>query len=118
MITFIRRALFVSLLAISVNTFAASACPRALPTDNAGFCGSFKSVAACNCAANGQGPAVCQNMKKMYDVMIGMFGSLKAACNFQHNSPPQECIDDWNCYMTGGKDTQGRLCAATGKACE
>lgn len=118
MITFIRRALLVSILVFSVNAFAETACPRAVPTDNPGFCPSFKSVAACNCAANGQGPAVCQNMKKMYDMMIGMFGSLKAACNFQHSSPPQECIDDWNCYMNGGKDSQGKACSGSGRACE
>lgn len=113
-----RHTLLLSLLAVSINVFAAGACPKALPTDNVAFCPSFKSAAACNCTANGQGPAVCQNMKKMYALMLSMFGDLKSACNFQHNTSAQECIDDWNCYISGGKDSQGRACASSGKACE
>lgn len=96
---------------------ASFACGRALPTDDAGFCPSFKAVAACYCVGEHLPPRFCQNMKDLYDQMLMTFGSLKRACEFQHHTSTQDCIDNWTCYMRGGVDSRGKLCSSTKKAC-
>lgn len=104
----------------SVSAFAGDtflACPQALPTDNPNFCPSFRTSATCHCTAKGMPKSLCQDLDKMYDRMVGMFGSLQKACAFQKDTPTQTCIDDWNCYRLGGKDSQGKLCSSTGNRC-
>lgn len=111
-------ALFLSFL--SFSSFAAplySNCPQALPTNNSGFCASFKSVAACHCKESGLPDGTCQNMQTVYQLMIARFGSIKKACEYQHDTSTQVCVDDWKCYRNGGKDSQGNLCSSTGKVC-
>lgn len=56
-------------------------------------------------------------MNLIYQRMMGMFGSIENACKFQRETPPQTCIDDWSCYLKGGKDSHGGLCSGTGKSC-
>ena len=103
---------------ISGATFAAASCPQALPTNDAGFCPSFKSVAGCHCTSKGMPKGMCLDMNALYNRMISMFGTLERACQFQHDTSTQNCIDDWNCYRSGGKDSQGNICSGTGKSCQ
>lgn len=107
---------------LSFSSFAApevySNCKQALPTDNPGFCASFKSAAACYCKESGGPGFVCQNMDLVYKLMMERYHhKLQEVCEAQHDTSTQTCIDDWNCYRNGGKDSQGRLCSSTGKVC-
>jgi hypothetical protein len=113
-----RTVLFLSCF-LSFSCYASNlGCAQAVPTNDPGFCTSFKSVAECHCTAAGLPSGMCKNMNSIYDRMISIFGSIKKACEYQHDTDTQTCIDDWNCYRTGGKDSQGRLCSSTGKACQ
>lgn len=93
------------------------ACPRAVPTDDPGFCASFKSVAICHCRDSGLPSGMCQDMNALYGRMMAVFGSLKKACDYQKHTTSQDCIDNWNCYRLGGVDSQGRLCSSDKRAC-
>lgn len=115
-----KRTLILLACAFSMSSFAGGAllkCPQALPTDSPKFCPSFKSVAECHCVSAGLPKMMCQNVESIYTRMISMFGSLQKACEYQKDTTVQTCIDDWNCYRKGGKDSQGRLCSSTGKSC-
>jgi len=93
-------------------------CPDALPTNNPGFCASFIKAAQCQCSVRGGlPPAMCQDMGKIYSRMIAVYKSVPAACAAQKDAPTQTCIDDWVCYLNGGKDSLGRACSSTGRAC-
>lgn len=113
----IRLTLAIFVSCFSLTCFAAS-CPKAEPTNSPKFCPSFKDAALCYCKAAGLPSSVCQSVKDIYNRLIATFGSIKAACEYQHDTTTQNCIDGWNCYMNGGKDSQGNLCSSTGKACE
>jgi len=95
-------------------------CPQALPTNNPGFCASFKVSATCHCSQT-LPSGMCQDVNLIYWRMIDMFGSPEAACEWeektQHDTTKQQCIDDWKCYLSGGTDSQGNVCSSTGKAC-
>lgn len=108
------------LFLISFSAFAAlkpSHCPKAVPDYFANFCPSFKSVATCHCVEGGLPQGMCQDMGALYKRMITMFGSLRGACQYQEDVPVQECIDAWNCYRIGGKDSLGRVCSSTARPC-
>jgi hypothetical protein len=92
-------------------------CPQALPASHSNFCASFKKVAICHCTSSGLPPTVCQDMESIYNRMVGMFGSVERACEYQHDTSKQVCIEDWRCYRSGGEDSKGNLCSATGYAC-
>lgn len=114
-----KKFIFCMLSFASFSTYAATlACPQAVPTNDPGFCPSFKSVAECHCVASGLPRGMCQDMNLLYNRMISIFGTLKKACEYQHDTDTQTCIDDWTCYRDGGKDSQGRQCSSTGKACQ
>jgi hypothetical protein len=102
---------------ISTSLFAASSCPLALPTDNGGFCPSFKAAATCYCTEAGVPKGLCQDMNSIYKRMLAVFGSVKRACEYQKNTDPQTCIDGWGCYMNGGTDSHGKLCSGTASPC-
>jgi hypothetical protein len=105
--------LFCSFLSLN-----ASACEQALANTNPGFCSSFKSVAKCHCVELGLPKGMCDDMNALYGRMMFLFGnSLQKVCEYQHDTTTQTCIDDWNCYRLGGKNSQGALCSSTGKAC-
>lgn len=93
-------------------------CGRALPTDNADFCDSFKMVAECHCNSAGYPNGLCTNMSNLYHLMILAYWSQKSACKHQTDTSVRECMDAWNCYRLGGKDSRGRLCGLSGKACQ
>lgn len=103
-------------LFFSTAVFAGS-CPLASDTNTATFCSTFKTSAGCFCSQNGYPNGICSNMTLLYNAMLARFGTVLSACQHQTNTPVQTCVDDWNCYMKGGKDSQGRLCSNTGKAC-
>ncbi len=102
----------------SVSVYANEiACPQASETNSPTFCSTFKVAAGCHCLAQHMPAKVCADMGKIYDSMLTFFKTLQKACEFQHDTPTQTCIDDWNCYRLGGKDSKGRLCSNTAKAC-
>lgn len=110
------KKLFVILICMySASIFA---CPNAAPTNDVQFCASFKTAAICYCKASGLPSGLCQDMKSLYNRMIAVLGSLEKACAYQHSSTPQECIDDWNCYLRGGVDSRGRICSSNYLPCE
>ncbi len=101
----------------SVAAFAASNCPQATVSSHPNFCHSFKVSAECHCSNSGLPKGMCTNMSTLYNRMISTFGTLQRACEFQRNTPAAVCIEDWNCYRLGGKNSNG-LCSSTGRACE
>jgi hypothetical protein len=48
---------------------------------------------------------------------MSIFGSIQRACEYQHDTSVQNCLDDWQCYRNGGRDSTGALCNATGSSC-
>lgn len=108
----------LTLAFISHAAIAGGNCPEASSTNDASFCPTFQTAAQCRCSASGVPKAFCQDMNKLYDRMIAMFGSLQRACEYQKDTTTQTCIDDWNCYRNGGVDSQGRMCSGTGTACQ
>ncbi len=107
--------IFVISLVNSTNVLAA--CPGAALPSSPAFCSSFKVSAQCHCTSNGLPKSICSNMQQLYQRMLGIFGTLERACAYQRETSAQVCIDSWNCYRKGGKDSKGRLCSGTGKAC-
>ena len=105
-------ACFFSTISFALPT----SCPPATPTNSPTFCSSFQIAAECYCSQS-LPHGMCANMGTLYNRMISMFATLQRACEFQHNTSTQTCIDDWNCYRLGGKDSQGQLCSSTGNAC-
>lgn len=108
---------FLSFSCFAATTSAPLACAKAVAPSNPGFCPSFKSVAACQCVTRGMPATLCNDMGKLHAKMISMFGTIQAACNYQKDTTPQECMDDWSCYLNGGKDSKGAACSATGRKC-
>lgn len=106
----------VGILLFCVSGFSL-ACSNALPTNDANFCSSFKSVASCYCTASGLPSGMCQDMNALHARMVMVFGSLQKACEYQKHTSAKNCMDNWNCYLHGGKDSLGRLCSSTGAAC-
>ncbi len=110
--------LSISLYYLFVFSSAFAACPPATPTNAPGFCSSFKLAAQCHCTSSGLPLGMCTNMRALYDRMNSMFGSVRRACEYQHETSPQNCIDSWNCYWSGGRNSQNELCSGTGRSCE
>ena len=109
---------FANFIPINTQTAVINSCPSATPTTDNNFCTSFKAAAECNCELRSPSKKLCQNVKQIYKLMIGYYGSLERACALQHNTTAQVCIDGWNCYLNGGRDSTGGLCNATGNVCE
>ncbi len=115
----IKKIIITLACTFSIPLFASiTACPPATSSSDPGFCSSFKIAAQCHCTSSGLPTGMCTNMQLLYSRMISTFGSVKRACEFQHDTSTQNCVDDWNCYRFGGKNSQNELCSATGKACE
>ena len=112
----IKKLVCVSAMLIAATGF--SACPTATPTDSAAFCSSFKTAAECHCTSSGLPKGMCTNMGLLYSRMISTFGTVQRACQFQHDTSTEICIDDWNCYRQGGLNKDNQLCSSTGSACE
>ena len=101
-----------------VLSLAPANCPHADPVTSSNFCTSFKSVAECHCIVSGLPQGMCKDMNAIYNRMLSVFGSQQKACEYQKDVSTQECMDDWNCYRSGGTDSKGNLCSGTGKACQ
>lgn len=99
------------------DTLPAYACPTGISTDDVSFCSTFKTAATCYCTSSGLPSGMCQDMDALYNRMVGVFGSLQKACEFQHYTSTQDCMDNWNCYRLGGVDSRGRICSSTRQAC-
>lgn len=113
-----RKIAIISLFSVICFNTTFAACPQAIPTNTPGFCSSFKVIAQCHCTSSGIPKGMCMNMHSLYDRMIGMFGSVRRACEYQRDTSVQNCIDDWNCYRLGGVNSNNELCSGTGSACE
>ena len=111
----LKKTLIFTMAAFSISTFA---CSTALPTDDVNFCSSFKSVATCYCTSSGLPSGMCQDMNQLYNRMVIVFGSLKKACDYQHYTNAQDCMNNWNCYLNGGIDSAGKSCSSTQMACQ
>lgn len=98
------------------------ACAQAAPTTSPAFCASFKTIAKCQCEQLSPRKEICNDMTMIYKIMMATFGQdLGRACKYQQDkqggTDPQTCINDWNCYLNGGKDSHGGLCSGTGSRC-
>ena len=93
-------------------------CSRALPTDDPNFCSSFRTAATCYCTSSGLPSGMCQDMNALYNRMMIVFGSLQKACEYQHHTSTQDCVDNWNCYAHGGTDSRGRACSSNQQPCQ
>lgn len=98
-------------------SFSAFACVVAKPTGDSEFCSSFKAAATCYCTSSGLPAGMCQNMRTLYSRMMVVFGSLQKACEYQRYTKPQDCIDNWNCYLLGGNDSHGVACNLNQQPC-
>jgi hypothetical protein len=90
-------------------------CPMASATSSGNFCASFKVAASCRCQLQGLPPAKCNNMKALYEYLVAYFKTQDAMCSYQKDTSKQECMDDWDCVISGGD--HGGLCNSTGNAC-
>jgi len=111
-----------SAFALSSAQLTTSNCAQALPANNPGFCSSFKSIAFCHCIEARLPPGMCQDVTAIYNRMLALFThSLQKACQYAAQQHPetsaQMCMDDWNCYFFGGRDSTGSLCSGTGRRC-
>lgn len=100
------------------KTLMTLSCPHASPTTDPNFCSTFATAAICGCLATGIPSAFCKDPKSIYSRMISVFGSLQRACEYQHDTSTQDCVNGWSCYINGGRDSNGGLCSASGRACE
>lgn len=112
----IKKLIALALCFFSFSGFAKTVCPTALPTTHPDFCGSFTTAAVCHCSST-LPKKMCEDVNKVYHLMMARYGSIEVACKFQKETTTEICIDDWNCYRKGGKDSQGGLCSGNGKAC-
>lgn len=108
-----RIVLVVALFFASSVSFA---CPQATPTNAPNFCATFRVAAKCYCTAKLH-PAMCGKMSDLYHRLLIVFGSLESACEYQHDTTKESCMDSWHCYLHGGQNKDGNLCSGTGRAC-
>lgn len=94
---------------VSTDTPPILNCPLAPShsADKSTFCGGFQSVVECNCMTKLHNQSECADTQQVFDLMwlkYAHFGSnwLYQAC--EGNAPgvqPQECEDQWSCFMFG-----------------
>lgn len=111
----VKKYLAILICGFSISGFS---CPRALPTDSPNFCASFKVAAICYCTSSGLPAGMCQDMNQLYGRLITVFGSLQKACEYQHFTTTEDCINNWTCYRQGGIDSTGKLCSSNEHACQ
>lgn len=108
------RFVFVMLLLVSSVSLA---CPQATPTNAPNFCATFRVAAQCHCTSSGLPTRMCKSIQLLYHRMISIFGAVEKACEYQHDTTKENCIDSWNCYLNGGVNAEGNLCSGTGRTC-
>lgn len=92
-------------------------CAHAALPNQRNFCAGFRASASCYCTSAGLPNSMCQDISHIYQRMLLVFDSVQKACEFQHDTNKQICMDSWKCYREGGKDSQGHWCNQTGQAC-
>jgi hypothetical protein len=92
-------------------------CSQASSTLDAKFCPSFRATAQCACSSSGLPGSMCKDMNALHQRMLAVFETELAACQYQRDTNVQNCLDSWNCYRLGGKNSKGELCQTTGAAC-
>lgn len=113
-----RKKMSVFLLCIVLGScLNASHCPSGLRSDDPDFCAQFQSIAICHCTAHWLPKWMCHDMEKLYRRMIFIYGTVEKACQNQKDTLPETCIDHWECYRNGGKNSLNQLCSGTGIAC-
>lgn len=112
-----KKRLIFGVLSILSSWAFASSCPPATSVTSPGFCNSFKTAAECHCISSGFPKGMCKNYRLLYKRMLDTFGSLQRACEFQHDTSVQECMDDWNCFLSGGVTSSSGSCSGNGQAC-
>lgn len=110
----IKKLLIGSLCFLSATAFA---CHKSLPTTHPKFCEYFKKAATCYCVESGLPQESCQEMHGLYNQMIGVFGSVQAACKYQPFTSEKDCVKNWSCYING-VDATGKSCNAAHTKCE
>ena len=106
-------------LLLTTSSFALNlSCPQASTSGNSEFCSSFKRTAQCYCTSAGLPAGMCNDMGVIYKRMVTLYGSVERACKFQRQTSTQECLDDWHCYRSGGRNSGNELCSGTGNSCE
>jgi len=107
---------FFGILLLLLISSVGVACPQASPTNAPNFCATFRVAAKCHCAT-GLPAAMCEKMTYLYQRLLVVFGTLEKACEYQHDTTKENCMDSWHCYLYGGKNINGNLCSGTGRAC-
>lgn len=92
-------------------------CPKSSSLNQNTFCSQFKAAATCHCTSSGMPEKLCLKPETVYKRMLMVFGTQQKACEYQQDTSTQSCMDSWNCYRLGGKDSEGRLCSGTGHSC-
>lgn len=127
--------LFVSHLCLAQSVFPVSAVsgsfenaaqctphPTVSTDTGSDFCTLFPETVASCWPLGHQSTFTPEQMKINYTLMLAPYGgSLFMACKqnaSKNGSTTQQCIDQWTCYIKGGKDSQGGLCSGTGVSCE
>ena len=111
------KALVTAYCLFIVTLVHAAGCPEAISSSTPGFCNSFQVAAECHCVSKGLPRGMCTNVNLLFKRMIDTLGTVQRACEFQHETTSQLCVDDWNCYRYGGVNSSGQLCSGTGNAC-
>lgn len=109
------KKIMVSLLSLSASLSVA--CPASSPTSSPDFCASFRYAARCHCVALGVPARLCGDVNNIYRMMVARYHSVDRACASQHDTSMQSCMDDWGCFLAGGRNSQNELCSGTGAAC-
>lgn len=90
------------------------------------FCGAFEHSAKCHCEDESPFKNMCDDaagnvdMTKIYNNMVQFYGSVDGACTHAEAKgyeTKQTCLDDWQCYRTGGTVSDGTQCQQTGASC-
>lgn len=119
---------FSAVFPVELNTVATQ-CPTVPSYKDATFCHEFKTTVLCNChnaITNPKlWPTYCKNVTKIYNEMIGEYGSIRGGCTHEWgtNDPTdlKECRNQWHCAMFGIAYTPGAVCSgnpAPNQACK
>lgn len=118
--------LAVTLILLFTNSVAApnkyntdDGCPITPAVTSNKFCSGFKKVVTCECdkMAPFNIHYFCRSMSVIKNNMDRYYGGVAKSCKQQKKAPYQDCMDHWNCYLHGGRDSKGHLCNSSGKSC-
>lgn len=64
------------------------------------FCSDFVTNTLCQCNNHDPKPPFACTMANIYGYIVKNLG-YEMACKQSSNKNPQDCVHDWQCYMTG-----------------